>query len=72
MLLVKLCFAAGKMPNNRNRVVFITAKRLNTLDLFDSGVMNVLGRTLADPQKFLYDAHKGPVGASQQIAPDVV
>lgn len=41
-------------------------------DSFDSGVMNGLPRTFNDPQKFLYDAHKGLWAHHNKLAPNVV
>lgn len=41
-------------------------------DSFDSGVMNGLPRTFTDPQKFLYDAHKGLWAHHNKLAPNVV
>jgi glyoxylase-like metal-dependent hydrolase (beta-lactamase superfamily II) len=41
-------------------------------DSFDSGVMSGLPRTFNDPQKFLYDAHKGLWAHHNKLAPNVV
>ncbi len=41
-------------------------------DSLDSGVMNGLIRTFNDPEKFLYDAHKGLWAHHNKLAPNVV
>lgn len=41
-------------------------------DSLDSGLMNSLPRTFADPYKFLYDAHKGLWAHHNKLAPNIV
>jgi glyoxylase-like metal-dependent hydrolase (beta-lactamase superfamily II) len=41
-------------------------------DSLDSGVMNGLMRTFTDPEKFLYDAHKGLWAHHNKLAPNIV
>jgi hypothetical protein len=41
-------------------------------DSLDSGVMNGLMRTFSDPEKFLYDAHKGLWAHHNKLAPNIV
>jgi cyclase len=41
-------------------------------DSLDSGLMNGLTRTFNDPEKFLYDAHKGLWAHHNKLAPNVV
>ena len=41
-------------------------------DMLKNGVMNGLARTWKDPQKFLYDVHKGLWAHHNKLSPDVV
>jgi glyoxylase-like metal-dependent hydrolase (beta-lactamase superfamily II) len=41
-------------------------------DMMKAGVMNGLARTFRDPQKFLYDVHKGLWAHHNKLAPNVV
>ena len=41
-------------------------------DMLKAGVMNGLSRTFKDPQKFLYDVHKGLWAHHNKLAPNVV
>jgi glyoxylase-like metal-dependent hydrolase (beta-lactamase superfamily II) len=41
-------------------------------DSLESGLMNGLARTFADPYKFLYDAHKGLWAHHNKLAPNIV
>ena len=41
-------------------------------DILAAGVMNDLGRTFADPRKFLYAAHKGMWAHHNTLSPDIV
>ena len=41
-------------------------------DMLKAGVMNGLTRTFHDPQKFLYDVHKGLWAHHNKLAPNVV
>jgi cyclase len=41
-------------------------------DIVAAGVMNGLGRTFADPLKFIHDAHKGMWAHHNTLSPDVV
>jgi cyclase len=41
-------------------------------DMLKAGVMNGLSRTFHDPQKFLYDVHKGLWAHHNKLAPNVV
>jgi glyoxylase-like metal-dependent hydrolase (beta-lactamase superfamily II) len=41
-------------------------------DIVAAGVMNDLGRTFADPHRFIHDAHKGMWAHHNTLSPDVV
>jgi cyclase len=41
-------------------------------DMFEAGVMSGLARTWKDPQRFLYDLHKGLWAHHNKLSPDVV
>jgi glyoxylase-like metal-dependent hydrolase (beta-lactamase superfamily II) len=41
-------------------------------DMLEAGVMNGLARTWTDPQRFLYDLHKGLWAHHNKLSPDVV
>jgi cyclase len=41
-------------------------------DMLDAGVLDGLGRTFADPYRFLYDVHKGFWAHHNKLMPDVV
>jgi hypothetical protein len=41
-------------------------------DMLKNGVMNGLARTWKDPQKFLYDVHKGLWAHHNKLSPNVV
>jgi glyoxylase-like metal-dependent hydrolase (beta-lactamase superfamily II) len=41
-------------------------------DMLAAGVMNGLGRTFADPMKFLHDAHRGFWAHHNTLSPDIV
>jgi hypothetical protein len=41
-------------------------------DMLKAGVMNGLTRSFKDPQKFLYDVHKGLWAHHNKLAPNVV
>jgi hypothetical protein len=41
-------------------------------DMMKAGVMNGLARTFKDPDKFIYDVHKGLWAHHNKLAPNVV
>ena len=41
-------------------------------DIFETGVLDGLGRNFEDPSKFLYDVHKGFWAHHNKLMPDIV
>jgi cyclase len=54
------------------RMVELVRKGDSAEDIVAAGVMNDLGRTFADPLKFVHDAHKGLWAHHNTLSPDIV
>jgi hypothetical protein len=55
-----------------DRMVELIRKGYTTQDMIESGVMNGLPRTWKDPQKFVYDTHKGFWAHHNTLSHDIV
>jgi cyclase len=55
-----------------DRVFDLVRKGDDAQDMLKAGVMNGLGRTWKDPQRFLYDVQKGLWAHHNKLSPDVV
>jgi len=55
-----------------DRMLVLVKKGMSPQDMLDEGVMKGLSRTLRDPYRFAYDAHKGYWAHHNSLGPDVL
>jgi glyoxylase-like metal-dependent hydrolase (beta-lactamase superfamily II) len=55
-----------------DRMLDLVRKGMSAQDMLDAGLMKDLNRTLRDPYKFTYDAHKGYWAHHNSLAPNVL
>ena len=55
-----------------DRMLDFIKKGMSAQDMLDAGLMKGLSRTLHDPSKFVYDAHKGYWAHHTSLGPEVL
>jgi hypothetical protein len=55
-----------------DRMLDLVRKGMSAQEMLDEGLMKGLNRTLRDPYKFTYDAHKGYWAHHNSLAPDLL
>src|SRR5882757_5588544 len=65
-------FGGGWLGGRVDRMLDLVRKGMSAQDMLDAGLMKDLSRTLRDPYRFTYDAHKGYWAHHNSLAPNLL